>query len=228
MRPLLLLLLGVSTAFAAEVCPVSPGAAGGPEWRSWSAKVGRSYCVGNQVSGAGKVTWTAAGIASAEVRETLRMQVCCFESEQARNAKLLLGDRELTVLTHQEGDDSRGQDDDFPDLIEEDSHSKSISIRGTLWDGEHPVRVDVLLKCSASKFADRYAFQFTVSDKSPDPIDIDWDHLRRMRAAVAPSVQGATSVFLTPKRPHEALATVELKTKAGRPLGSFQFDGYFW
>ena len=156
------------------------------------------------------------------------MDVCCFESEAAKDAKLHFGTRELTVSTHQEGDDSRGQDDDFPDLIEEDAHSKSISIRGTLWDGERSVRVDVLLKCSASKFAEQYAFQFTVINKSPDFVEVDWDHLRRMRSEIAPSVQGNVSVFLAARRPHEAVATVELKTKAGKVVGRFQFDGYYW
>src|ERR1700760_5088146 len=118
MRPALLLILTTVAAAAADVCAMPQTASGGPEWRSWAAKVGRNYCVGNQLSGSGTAQWPAAGIAEANLRETLQMQVCCFESEQAKSAKLQFGDRQLTVSTHQEGDDSRGQDDDFPDLIE--------------------------------------------------------------------------------------------------------------
>ena len=226
MRLILLLFVGSFAGTAADLCPASANPAAGPEWRSWVEKVGRNFCVGNQLRGAGKAVWPAAGILEADLHDGLELQLCCVESEQAKDAKLRFGARELTVSTHQEGDDSRGQDDDFPDLIEEDSHSKSISLRGTLWDGEHPVRIDVLLKCSASKFAQQYAFQFTVINKSADPVDIDWDHLRRMRAQASPSVQGATSVFLTEKRPIEAVATVQVKTKSGKSIGIFQFDGY--
>ena len=231
MRLTLLLVCAVGGC-AAEVCPGPAGNGTGEVWRSWSGKVGKNYCVGNEARGAGAVEWPAAGIAGAEARDGVRVQVCCFESEAAKDAKLRIGDREMTVATHQEGDESRGKDDDFPDLIEEDAHSKSVSIQGTLWDGERAVRVDLLLKCSASKFADRYAFQFTVINRSADFVEVEWDHLRRMRAEIAPSAQavagGTAYVFLTAKQPHEAVATIEVKTKAGKAVGTFHFDGYFW
>ena len=143
---------------------------------------------------------------------------------------LRLGDREMSVATHREGHDSSGDENHFPDLIEDEAHAKSVSIRGVLSDGERAVRVDVLLRCSASKFAGQYAFQFTVINRSADGVEIDWDHLRKLRAEVAPSVQnvagGTAYVFLTAKRPHEAGATVELRTKAGKVLGRFRFDGF--
>jgi hypothetical protein len=218
-------------AQAADVCPAPAEAAGkGAAWRSWSAKVGKLYCVGNEARGAAAVEWPAAGVAQANVRERVEMAVCCFESELSRAATLRMGSREWSVATHQEGHDAKGDEDDFPDLIEDEAHARTVSIRGVLWDGERAVRVDVLLKCSASKFASQYAFQFTVIDRSADALEIDWDHLRKMRAETVPSVQnlagGTAYVFLTAKRPHEAGAAVELKTKSGKVLGRFRFDGF--
>jgi hypothetical protein len=217
-------------AYGAEVCPAPAKAVNAAPARSWSAKKGKLYCVGNEVRGAGAVVWPAAGIVQTEVRERVEMAVCCFDSELAKAEVMRLGPREFAVVTHQEGHDSNGDEDDFPDLIEDEAHAKSISIRGVLDDGGRAVRVDVLLKCSASKFASQYAFQFTVINRSADAVEIDWDHLRQMRAADAPSVQnvagGTAYVFLTAKRPHEAGATVELKTKSGKLLGRFRFDEF--
>ena len=59
------------------------------------------------------------------------------------------------------------------------------SIRGTLGDAVHPVRVDLLLKCSASKFADQFAFQFVIANRSPDPVEVVWDQLRDLQRRLA-------------------------------------------
>jgi hypothetical protein len=40
-----------------------------------------------------------------------------------------------------------------------------------------------------------------------------------------PVAGGMAYVFLTAKRPHEAVATVEVKS-GGRVLGRFRFDGF--
>ncbi len=83
---------------------------------------------------------------------------------------------------------------------------------------------------TASKFAGEYAFQFTVVNRGDAGVEIDWDHLREMQAGGAPSVQkvagGTAYVFLSPKRPREALSTVVLRTKSGKALGRFRFDGF--
>ena len=220
-------------AYSADVCP-APGTAGEGStdgaW-SWTQQQGKLHCVGSEVRGRAVVAaWPASGIVRAVVQERLEMAVCCFDSEISKPAPVHLGDFEWMVPTHQEGHDSAGDQDEFPDLIEDEAHGKSVSIRGVLWDGERAVRVDVLLKCSASKFASQYALQFTVIDRSADAVEMDWDHLRQMRAEGAPSLQhvagGTAYVFLTAKRPHEAEATVELRTKAGKVLGRFRFDGF--
>jgi hypothetical protein len=234
MRKLLLAAAMSALAYSADVCP-APGTAGegstDGQW-SWAGRVGKLYCVGSEVRGRPvAVEWPASGIVRAVVEGRVEMAVCCFDSEISKPAQVRRGDDEFYMVpTHQEGHDSNGGDDDFPDLIEDEAHAKTVSIRGDLYDGERPVRVDVLLKCSASKFASQYAFQFTVINRSVDPVEIDWDHLRQMRAKGAPSVQnvagGTAYVFLTAKRPHEAGATVELKTKSGKLLGRFRFDGF--
>jgi hypothetical protein len=228
MRPLLLgLLAAASAAFGADLCPHG---AGDGDWQSWAAKIGPRYCVGNAANVIGVVEWRAAGIERADVAGHLEMAVCCFESEAAKPSVLRLGARELSVATHQEGPDSRGDENNFPDLIEDDAHRKTAAIRGILGDAAHPVRVDLLLKCSASKFADQYAFQFVVINRSADGVDVSWDHLRQLQDRVAPSVQpvsgGKAFVFLTGIRPREAPATVEVKSPSGVVLARFRFDGF--
>jgi hypothetical protein len=226
MQPLVLGLLLALAAYSADLCPHSQDAG---EAQSWAGKSGRRYCVGNAIRGTGKAEWPAAGIVQAEVAGTLEMAVCCFSSEEARSAVLHLEARKLTVATHQEGADG-GDEDDFPDLIEDDAHRKAISIRGTLGDPAHPVRVDLLLRCSASKFADQYAFQFVVINRSDQGVEVSWDHLREMQAHLAPSVQpvagGKAYIFLTHTKPREATATVEVKSPSGVILARFRFDGF--
>jgi hypothetical protein len=222
MRLLALTPLLLSCALAAEVCPAPEG------MQSAAAAVGRKRCVVNRVEADSVVEWQAAGIERAAVAGRLEVAVCCFRHESAAPEKLRIGGREITVETHREEPKSAGkeEEDEFPDLIEEDAHGRAISIRGTLAGG---VLVDVLLRCTASKFADQFAFQFTVINRSQSRIEIDWDHLRILRAEVSPSVQpvasGAAYVFLTPKRPREAIATVELK-RGNEVLGRFHFDGF--
>ena len=187
--------------------------------------MGTRHCIANAASVADTVVWPAAGIARAQVAGRLEVQICCFRAVE--QAPLPVGKQ--TVLTYRESG-TAGDDDEFPDLIEDDAHVRSVSIRGTLGDPSHPVRVDVLLKCSASKFADRFALQFTIVNRSGDPVEVDWDLLReterRLPASAQPVAGGKAWVFLTTARPREALATVELKTRAGASLGRFQFDAW--
>jgi hypothetical protein len=219
-------------AHAADFCPsaeaMHTGAAGDLGWRSYSAKTGSKRCVANQAEGTGRLEWPAAGIDHALLAGSLEVAVCCFRHESAVPAQLRIGDREVTALTHREDPKTADQDneDDFPDLIEDEAHGRAIAIRGTLEGG---IKVDVLLRCTASRFADRYAFQFTVINRSQSGVEVDWDHLRILRAAASPSMQpvagGTGYVFLTAQRPREAVATIELKNH-GQVLGRFRFDGF--
>jgi hypothetical protein len=62
------------------------------------------------------------------------------------------------------GDDGDGEA--FPDLIEDDARDRTLPIRGTLWAEGARLRVNLLLKCSSSRFAD----QFTVVHRSADAV----------------------------------------------------------
>jgi len=223
---ILLPLLALTAAGAADVCPPPPATR---EPRSWTAKIGARHCVAGVVSANSTVSWPAAGILQAESAGRIEFAVCCFAAQIERPAPLRIGDGERTVPTHLEAADS-ADEDDFPDLIEDDARTKTVSIRGTLGDPAHPTRVDILLRCSASKFADQFAFQFTVIDRSPDRVGIVWDHLRDLERRITPAVQpvagGKAWVFLSGARPHEAPATIELRTPAGVLLGRFRFDGF--
>jgi len=213
---LLVLTVVAACGWAADLCPTS----------------GPKRCAANRVTATDTVRWPAAGIEQASVAGQLDVVVCCFRRQSIQPEKRTIGGREETVPTHREDPKAAGkeeEEDDFPDLIEEDAHGRAVSIRGTLADGDKPVKVDVLLRCTASKFADQYAFQFTVINRSDKGVEVDWDHLRQVRAGSSPNVQpvagGMAYVFLTAKRPREALATVEVKSGA-RVLGRFRFDGF--
>jgi hypothetical protein len=231
MKRLLLLPVLVWCAHAVEPCPDTPGIGGSMQYRSGSIKSGPKNCVENLVRAHDTVEWPAAGIEHADVWEVVEVAVCCFRHESAQPEKLRIGDKELFVVTHREDPKAAGKEDDdeFPDLIEDDAHGRAVAIRGTLSDGGKPVKVNVLLRCSASKFADQFAFQFTVVNRSEKGVEVDWDHLRQVRAGSSPNVQpvagGMAYVFLTPKRPREAVATIEVKVE-GHVLGRFRFDGY--
>jgi hypothetical protein len=228
LRPIFLALIAVFACLAADVCPHPPATS---EWNSWTAKIGRRNCLANAVSAKAAVEWPAAGIDQVKVADRLEFAVCCFSKEKAAPAPLRIAGQERQVATHAEVTHHAEDDDvDFPDLIEDDAHMRSASVRGTLGDPEHPVHVDIQLRCSASKFADQFAMQFTVIDRSADPVEVSWDHMRELEQRIHPSVQpvsgGKTWVFLTKSKPAEAVATVELKSRAGELLGRFHFDGW--
>jgi hypothetical protein len=227
LHPLLLAALAL-TAHAADVCPHPASTV---EAASWTARIGRRSCLAHAVSATQPVDWPAAGIDRASVAERLEFAVCCFSKEASVPAPLRIGDTERSVPTHTEVTHHTEDDDaDFPDLIEDDAHIRSVSIHGVLGDPAHPIRVDILLRCSASKFADQFAMQFTVINRSADPVTVEWDHLRQLEARIRPAVQpvsgGKTWVFLTKTKPTEAVAAVELKSATGDSLGHFHFDGW--
>ena len=235
---LLTLLFLASIAQAADLCPsaadVKSGAVEGVlEWRSAAAKTGSKQCVANSVRNLGaaalRVEWPAAGILAASVPADFRVAICCYRHEAAQPDTLRAAGREIAVTTHRELPGKK-EADDFPDLIEDDAHGRAISIQGTLWDVTSPVRVDVQLRCTASKFAAQFAYQYIVYNRSADPVEVEWDHLKRLRSELSPSIQpvagGTAYIFLTERRPTEAVATVELKSKSGALLARFQFDGF--
>jgi hypothetical protein len=236
----LLALLAASAGLAADLCPPSGSRESGSVsgvlgWTSYRGEVRGKNCVGNEIrnvsGGPLKVSWPEAGIADAEIADLLEVSVCCFDAEESRKTRLGYAGKQLEALTHipaEEGLDKH--EEGYPDLMEEDARVRTVSIRGTLRAGGESIRVDLLLKCSASKFAKQFAYQFSITDRSPDPVDVDWNLLRELRAAMSPAMQpipnGKTYIFLSGLTPREAESTVELKTKTGQVAGRIRFDGF--
>ena len=243
MKALLLMMAAGIWANAADVCPpvkdaLSGRAAGALSWSSQASAVGKRQCVSsgvrNLTQGALPLTWPDAGIAMAVVRDGVEMAVCCFSHESAQAGTLHYGadQRDVKVRTHREVIKPGALDVDeheYPDRIEDDARHRTISIWGTLWADGAPLVVDLALQCSASRFADQFAYEFQIVNRADD-VEIDWDLKRQMEAKASPSVQptqhGKTWVFLSAERPAEALATVELRSRKGTLVGRFQFDGF--
>jgi hypothetical protein len=235
--------LAAGALAAADVCP--PGGAtlqgtqpGSLHWQSAAHSLAKEHvCLSNSVrnlSGSPlELRWEEAGIERAWVRDSLEVAVCCFEGERTDGAVLAYGapPREVQIRMHLEpAEGSEDREEGYPDLIEADARVRTMGIRGTLAAGGRPVRVDVALKCSASRFANQYAFQFSIVDRSPDPITVDWDLLRKLQASIRPSIQpipgGNTYIFLSEREPEEADGLVEIRTKTGELAGRFKVDGF--
>jgi hypothetical protein len=238
---LLLLLVVSGMGFAADVCPQSEAATGRSQaldWKSYRGQVGRKHCIGNEVrNDSGEplaVSWQEAGIDKVLVQDRVEVAVCCFDALKTQKATLQYGtprhDLPVTMqMPAEEG--AANHEEGYPDLIEGDARVRTVSIRGTLRAGDETVRVDLVLKCSASKFAKEFAYQFSIMDRSADPVEVDWDLLRNLRDNVAtPSVQtipnGKTYIFLMAAAPREAESLVKVKTKSGQVAGRFRFDGF--
>ena len=243
MKALALLIVSTVAAVAADVCPPSKAidsgtVAGAVSWSSRTTALGKRQCVSsearNLTNTAAPVVWTDAGIAMALVGERVEMAICCFSRERAQAGVLRYGTdaRELAVTTHREvvkPGALEADEHEYPDLIEDDARHRTVSVRGTLWADGAPLAVDLVLKCSASQFANQFAYEFSVVNRGDDAA-IDWDLMRQLRAKVSPSVQpvphGNVYVFLSNQRPVEALATVEVRSRKGTLAGRFQFDGF--
>src|SRR5437879_6033226 len=97
--------------------------------------IGRRSCLAHAVTAAQPVEWPAAGIDRAAVAGSLEFAVCCFSKEATTPAPLRIGLTERSVPTHTEVTHHTEDDDaDSPDLIEDDAHIRSASIRGVLGD----------------------------------------------------------------------------------------------
>jgi hypothetical protein len=240
----LLLLLGAPLAMAAELCPQGTavpqtGGAAAISWQSYARQFPKpKYCIGNRIANGAEhsptpVEWPQAGIRQATLAGGLAVQFCCFDREEIAAGGVRYGDppHSLAAPTHQPAEEgAAGHNEGYPDLIEEDARISSISIRGTLWDGERPLRVDLLLRCSASQFAKEYAYQFTTEDRSADKVRVEWDLLRDLRARMTPSVQvtplARTFVFLSPAEPEEAESAIEIWSSNGKLAGRFRAPGF--
>ena len=230
-------------AGAANLCP-----GGGPEqrgsqpglfaWRSFSATLSKGrVCLANEVTTASAAPlefhWEDAGLDRVWVQGKLEVAACCFESQRLADSEIEYGAprHELRVRMIREPEEgSEDRDEGYPDLLEAEARVRTVSIRGTLAAGSEAARVDLLLKCSASAFAKQFAFQFSITDRSPDPVMVDWDLLRNLQSRIRPSVQdipnGRTYIFLTDRQPAEAEGVIEVKTRSGQLAGRFRLDGF--
>jgi hypothetical protein len=240
MRSTLLLPLLAVSAWAADVCPAgeqekSGSVAGVLEWSAHTSRVRNLHCVGSELRKQPgepvEVVWPNAGMDRVVVGDRVEFAVCCFEHTEPRPAPLKYGwpvQETAAAGYHEVGEDPDAEG--FPDLIEEDARERTVSIRGTLWGDGKPVRVDLLLRCSASKFADQYAYQFSVTNRSEDAVEVDWDLLRRTQAekplAAQPHPKGAAYVFLSAIVPRETRGIIQVKTKSGAVAGRFHADGF--
>jgi len=235
--------LALSSAQAAEVCPAGGSAEQDAvpavvEWRSTAhALLKDRYCFANQVRNLGPVPllvgWPDAGIDQAAVAGRLEVAFCCASAARTAPSRIWTGSpqKALAIRMRREPEEgSADREEGYPDLIESDARVKNYCIRGSLDADGTAVQVDLTLKCSASRFADRYAYQFAVSDRSAVPLRVDWDLLRQLRETVKPSVQpipgGATYVFLSAHTPDEAEGIIEIRTKTGAPAARLRLNGY--
>jgi hypothetical protein len=87
-----------------------------------------------------------------------------------------------------------------------------------------------VLKCTASQFARQFAYQYSITDRSADPVDVEWDLVENMRAKIKPAVQaipsGKTYLFLTDIAPKEAEGRIVVRTRSGVTAGTFRLDGF--
>lgn len=228
---------------AAEVCPPGKSYESGGEpgtvlWRSYQAepRPGK-FCVATQVRNESKapleIGLPEAGIERASLRGELQMAECCFDGAAAIKATLHFDGRSLSLnMRHSAEEGLANHEEGYPDLIEEDARVRTASIRGVLAANGKDVRVDITLKCTASKFAKQYAYQYSITDHSPDRVDIVWDLVDVMRKHVVPSVQdvpgGKTYLFLSDAAPKEAEGRIELRARSGGVAGVFRLDGFLF
>jgi hypothetical protein len=241
MRLLILSALACRMAGAADVCPLGKsfeagGAPGTVMWLSYRAepRPGK-FCVGNEVRNQSpapvEVAWPEAGLERAALQGQLQVAECCFDGVATTKAALQFGDKAIEVTMHHPAEEGlAGHQEGYPDLIEEDARVRTVSLRGTLSAEGRQIAVDLTLKCSASRFARQYAYQYGITDRSADAIGIEWDLLERMRANSVPSVQptpgGKTYLFLSDTMPKEAKGRILLRTRAGTVAAIFRFDGF--
>jgi hypothetical protein len=228
---------------AAEVCPPgklyeSGGEPGTVVWRSYQAepRPGK-FCVATQLHNESKaalqIGLPEAGIERASLRGELQMAECCFDGVTTSKATLHFDGRSLSLnMKHSAEEGLANHEEGYPDLIEEDARVRTASIRGTLTADGRDVRVDITLKCTASKFAKQYAYQYSITDRSVDPVDIAWDLVDAMRKHVTPSVQdvpgGKTYLFLSDAAPKEAEGRIEVRSRSGAVAAVFRLDGFLF
>jgi len=236
----LLALLTASAGLAADLCPPSgrPDTGSVPgvlAWTSFRGEVHGKYCLGHEIRNlSGKpliLSWVEPGLDQVWPADRLEVSVCCFDREQSRKTVLHYPDIDLSTIVHIPAEEGlANHEEGYPDLMEEDARVRTVSIRGTLRMSDETLRVDLLLKCSASKFAKQFAYQFSITDRSPDEVNVDWDGLRDLRTIVSPSVQpipnGKTYIFVTDRAPRERHSIVQLKTKTGQVAGIIRFPAW--
>jgi hypothetical protein len=238
---LLLAAIACATVWSADLCPPGKsvdtgGVPGEILWRSYAGvpRPGK-FCIGNQVRNEAKsaveIRWKEAGIERALVKGELQIAECCFDGAGLSKATLQYGSHALELTIHHDEEEGLAHHEEgYPDLIDEDARMRIVSIRGTLSTGGQDVRIDILLKCTASQFAKQFAYQYSVTDRSTDPIEIKWDLIEGMqqrgRASVQAIPSGKTYLFLSDAPPQEKEGRITLETKSGAVGAVFRLDGF--
>ena len=235
-RLLVLAAFAGAAAWGAEVCPPPKALDSEEQSVSYSIQVRPGkYCFANEIRSrphqTAEVAWREAGIESAVVTGSLRIAQCCFDAVETVGTKVHYASGDIPAKVTRPAEEGLARHEEgYPDLIEEDARVRTVSIRGTLSSGGRDVRVDVQLKCSASQFAKQYAYQYSIVNGSPDPVDVAWDLVERMRRIVKPAQQiipqGTTFVFLSDKAPAEAAGRVVIHTRSRSLLATFVLDGF--
>lgn len=236
----LALWLGV-VAWAAEICPPKAastisGTAGVLRWSSFKGepRPGK-FCTGGEVRSPSPldVSWLDAGIEKAAVSGWLQVAECCFDRVEQRESNLQVGQppKAFAVSLWSAADEGlANHEEGYPDLIEEDARVRQMSIRGSLLVGGKEVRLDVLLKSTASQFGGQYAYQYVITNRSTPQVQVDWGQLAEMKKRIRPSVQPSantiTYIFLSHLQPREVDSRIVLTAGGGIPLSTLQMGGF--
>ena len=240
-RLLILAALAAPGLWAADVCPAGKGSLlkGSSETAAWTSQSAEirpgKFCIANEIRNSTErsqeIVWPAAGIERAAVLGELRVEQCCFDRVQPEKGQLRVSGNlsEVTIYVAAE-EGLENHKEGFPDLIEEDARVRTYSVRGVLFAGGKPVHIDVAFKCSASKFAKQNAYQYSISDHSPDPVDVRWDLIDKLNKRLSPSVQtnqsGKTYLFITDEAPVETEGQIDFHSRNGAAALVLRVGGY--
>lgn len=181
------------------------------------------------------VAWRAAGVLDAKISGGFVTAFCCSEEVELRKDSLQYDEptrKNMETFVHV---GLRGDNDDYPDLIEPDAKIKQSLFAGRLWDGSRYLKVDIELRASASHpHFGQSVFEFVIADQSPEPLRVEWDLLQEMSRKMKPfstetpgtGYHLTTYVFFAKEQPTPRTGVVTLRTAAGKLLGRFAVEGF--
>jgi hypothetical protein len=239
-----ILLIVVTVAYCADVCPQAEGlTSGGAGDVSWA--IGRQQmqsdrvCTRHTVTAAAagaplSVAWRKSGVLAVDISGRFVVSFCCAERVETQTDVLRYGaGRTMRASALEaENDDSA----DYPDLIEEDARVLRTALVGEVWDGSKYVKLDLELRAAASHpHVNQSVLEFVVTDQSSEPVTTEWDIVQKLGAKVKPffsatpknrGYRQTTYVFFSSERPAPAQSEVLVKNDAGKVLGRFAINAF--